>query len=252
MEANRASMPGRVRWLQIITFANVAVAALVILVLYGTMLAFAVIAPEISTWQLLTLLAIGVLISVIGLRLTINLGSHSWRRLGLIINGSAIALYAAIVIGIGVLLIGTTKRHFIIPEGYRGDVYIVYSAVDDKPATTHQANMTFRIPTDGVLYTAALTIGGWTRDEYYYARGDGTQHRIGNLWSTTVQRTPENLTNDKDIGIFFPRSGTIADSTGCAVKYEEFYVGTKAYLLSGYAERNTSQFLIARCAAKSR
>ena len=73
-----------------------------------------------------------------------------------------------------------------------------------------------------------------------------------NLWNTTVQRTPENMTNDKDIGIFFPRSGTIADSTGCAVKYEEFYVGTKAYLLSGYAERNTSQFLIARCAAKSR
>jgi hypothetical protein len=245
-------MPGRVRSLQIITLANVAVAILVILVLYGTTLALAVIAPEISTWQLLTLLAIGVPMSVIGLRLTTNLGSHNWRRRGLIINGSAIALYAAIVIGIGALLIGTTKRHFIIPEGYKGDVYIVYSAVDGKPATTHEADITFRIPTDGVLYTAAPTIGGWTRDEYYYERGDGTQRRIGNLWNTTVQRTPENMTNDKDIGIFFPRSGTIADSTGCAVKYEEFYVGTKAYLLSGYAERNTSQFLIARCAAKSR
>src|ERR1700682_365517 len=65
----------------------------------------------------------------------------------------------------------------------------------------------------------------------------------GNLWNTTVQRTPENLANDKDIGIFFPRSGTIADSSGCTLKYEEFYVGTKAYLLSGYAEKDTNQFL---------
>ena len=79
-------------------------------------------------------------------------------------------------------------------------------------------------------------VGGWTRDEHYFQTRIGTQHRIGNLWSTTVQRTPENLANDKDIGIFVPRYGTISDSIGCTLKYDEFYVGTKAYLLSGYAE----------------
>src|SRR5258708_36976673 len=103
-------MRGCVSWLRIITFANVVVAALVILVLFGTLLALSVLAPEISSWQLLTLLAIGVPISVVGLWLTKNLGSGVWRWLGLIINGAAIGLYAAIIIGIGVLLIRTTNR----------------------------------------------------------------------------------------------------------------------------------------------
>jgi hypothetical protein len=145
------------------------------------------------------------------------------------------------------------RRHTAASDpGYKGDVYIVYGAVDGKPAKPHQAVATFRIPTDGILYITVPMAGGWTRDEYYYERGTGTQHRIGNLWSTTVQRTPENLANDKDIVIFFPRSGTIADSTGCTVKYEEFYVGTKAYLLCGYAERDTNQILKERCSGAQR
>jgi hypothetical protein len=239
-------MQARVKWLRIITLANVVVAVLVILVVYGTMLALSVLAPEISTWQLLTLLALGVPVSVVGLRLATKFGSHGWRWRGLIINGSAIVLYAAILIGIGFLLIGTTHRRFIVPEGYKGDVYIVYRDVDHKPAT-HKVGLTFRIPGDGILYAAVPMVDGWTKDEYYYERGDGTQHRIANLWNTTVQRTPENLANDKEIGIFFPRSGTISDSSGCAVKYEEFYVGTKAHLLSNYTERDTRQFLKERC-----
>jgi hypothetical protein len=227
------------------------VAALVILVLFGTLLALSVLAPEISSWQLLTLLAIGIPTSVVGLWLTKNLGSGVWRWLGLIINGAAIALYAAIIIGIGVLLIKTTNRRFIIPEGYKGDVYIFYSDATGKPAT-HHASITFGVPSDGILFTTAPMVGGWTRDEYYFQNRNGSQRRIENLWRTTVQRTPENLANDKDIGIFFPRSGTIGDSTGCTLKYEEFYVGTKAYLLSGYAERDTNQFLKKACGGGQR
>jgi hypothetical protein len=240
----------RVSWLRVITFANVVVVALVILVLYETMLALSVLGPEISSWQLLTLLAIGVPISVVGLMLTTNLGSRRWCWLGLIINGAAIAYYVAIIIGIGVLLISATNRRFIIPEGYRGDVYIIYTNTDGKPGTTHQTGVTFRIPRDGVLITTSAMVGGWTRDEYYYERGDGTQHRIANLWSTTVERTAENLVNDKDVGIFFPRSGTIGNSTGCTLKYEEFYVGTKAYLLVGYPEKDTNQFLKEGCGGR--
>jgi hypothetical protein len=227
------------------------VATLVILVLFGTLLALSVLAPEISSWQLLTLLAIGVPISVVGLWLTRNRGSGVWRWLGLIINGAAILLYAAVIIGIGVVLIKTTNRRFIIPEGYKGDVYIFYSDPTGKPAT-HEASITFRLPGDGILFITAPMTGGWTRDEYYFQNTDGTQRRIENLWSTTVQRSPENLANDQDIGIFSPRSGTIGDSTGCTVKYEEFYVGTKAYLLSGYAGKDTNQILKGRCSGLQR
>jgi hypothetical protein len=244
-------MRGRVRWQRITTLANLVVAALVILVLFGTLLALSVLAPEISSWQLLTLLAIGVPISVVGLWFTRNLGSGVWRWLGLIINGAAIALYAAIIIGIGVLLIKITNRRFIIPEGYKGDVYIFYREPTGN-APTHDASITFRVPSDGILFTTAPMVGGWTKDEYYFQTRNGTQRRIENVWRTTVQRTPENLANNNDIGIFFPRSGTIGDSTGCTVKYEEFYVGTKAYLLSGYAEKDTNQILKGRCSGAQR
>lgn len=136
-------MHGRVRWQRITTLANLVVAALVILVLYGTLLALSVLAPEISSWPLLTLLAIGVPISIVGLWLSKNLGSRIWRWLGFIINGAAIALYAAIIIGIGILLIKITNRRLIIPEGYKGDVYIFYSDPTGKPAT-HYASITFK------------------------------------------------------------------------------------------------------------
>jgi len=64
---------GNVRWQRITTAATLVVAALVILVLFGTLLALSALAPEISSWQLLSLLAIGVPISVVGLWLTKNL-----------------------------------------------------------------------------------------------------------------------------------------------------------------------------------
>src|SRR5882672_5029450 len=105
-------MEARVKWLRIMTLANGAVATLVILLVYGTMLALAAIAPEISTWPLFVLLSIGFPMSVIGLRFTRDLASRAWRRLGLVVNGCAIALYGAIVIGIVALLIGSTKERF--------------------------------------------------------------------------------------------------------------------------------------------
>ena len=136
------------------------------------------VSPLIRVLPLLTLLAIGLPMSVVGLRLTTNLGSRGWRWFGLIINGASIALYAAVIIGGGVLVISTTNRRFIVPEGYTGDVYIIYNAADGKPATTHQAGVTLRIPSSGILYTTAPMVGGLIRDEYYYERGDGTQRRI--------------------------------------------------------------------------
>ncbi|SRR5260221_8555387 len=248
-------MEARVKWLRIMTLANGAVATLVILVVYWTTLALAAIAPEISTWPLFVLLSIGLPMSVIGLRFTRNLASRAWSRFGLVVNGCTLAIYGAIVIGIGALLIGSTKERFIIPEGYRGDVYVVHSAVDGEPEKTSRGGITYRIPRDGILRTRAPMVDGWTRTEYYYELTDGALHRISHLWSTSVHRTPENLANDEDIGVFFPRSGTITDSAGCAVKYEMFYVGTKAHLLSRYQEKDTSQFLTKHpggCSGQSR
>jgi len=178
-------------------------------------------------------------------------GSRGWRWLGLIVNGAAMLLYAAIIVGIGALLISTTSRRFIIPNGYKGDVYVIYPTADSGSAE-HEAGHIFRIPSDGVLYATTPMTEGLTRDEFYYERGDGVRNRITSIWNTTIERTPENLANDRDTGVFFPHSGTIADSTGCTLQYEAFYVGTKAYLLSGYAPRATNQFAKGHCAGSQR
>ena len=92
----------------------------------------------------------------------------------------------------------------------------------------------YRIPLDGILRTQEPEIPGWTRTKYYYEKQDGSLELIQNLWLTTVHRKPENLADDKDIGVYFPRTGTFTDSSGCSVRYEQFYVGTKAHLLSKY------------------
>ncbi len=59
----------------------------------------------------------------------------------------------------------------------------------------------------------------------------GNLERIRNFWPTTIHPTAENLANDRDIGVFFPRTGTFTDPKGCSVEYQLFYVGTKAHLL---------------------
>lgn len=54
----------------IVTAGNLLVVGLLVLVLYGMMLAFAAIAPEISSWPLFTVVLTGVVLSVVGLRVT--------------------------------------------------------------------------------------------------------------------------------------------------------------------------------------
>ncbi|HTD25053.1 MAG TPA: hypothetical protein VK738_20550 [Terriglobales bacterium] len=53
-------METRTKALWIVTTANAIVAILLILVIYATMLALAVLAPEISGWPLFILLAVGL------------------------------------------------------------------------------------------------------------------------------------------------------------------------------------------------
>ena len=96
--------------------------------------------------------------------------------------------------------------------------------------------MTYLIPLDGILCVRGPISRGWTRTDYYYARKDASLVPIRNFWPTTIHPTPENLANDRDIGVYFPRSGTTWPTEGCPVEYEQFYVGTKAYLLSRYRE----------------
>jgi len=54
----------------------------------------------------------------------------------------------------------------------------------------------------------------WTRTEYDYQMETWSPERIRNFWPTTIHPTAENLANDRDIGVFFPRTGTFTAPNG--------------------------------------
>jgi hypothetical protein len=245
----------RSKRLWIVTFANVAVAFLLLLVLHAIRLALAALAPEISGWALYILLPLGLVLSVVALMLTKGVASRWYRRIVYVVNGSALAFDLLIVFGFAALFISSTKERFLIPDGYKGDVYVVYDAPDGEPLNKTRWAVTYRIPKDGVLRVQGSMTRTLTRTEYDYLTETGKLKRIRNFWPTTIHSTAENLANDTDVGVFFPRSGTSTDPKGCSVEYQQFYVGTKAHLLTQYKELDVFSYLQkhpAECIPQSR
>jgi hypothetical protein len=236
-------MEAQSKWLWAVTLANTAVASLLLLVIYGMMLGLAVLAPEISGWPLYILLPIGLVLSLTGLRFTKGNPSRASRRVASVLNASALILDLLVILGLATMFFGSTKERFLIPDGYKGDVFVLYGAQDGESLSKSRGKITYRIPKDGILRTREPMLRGSTRTEYYYLRQDGSLVRIGNFWPATIPQTPENLANDEDIGVFFPRTGTFADSTGCSVQFEQFYVGTKAHLLSKYRQNDLGRYV---------
>ena len=136
---------------------------------------------------------------------------------------------------------------YIMPEGYIGDVFVIHSRASGDAKVRRSRAVTYRIPGTGILSTDTPVYHGTEIMSFYYERSNGSLQRIKNQWFTTIERTPENVANDKDIGVFFPHTATLTlapyTQSECRVEYEQFYVGTKKYLLSGYKERDIAPYL---------
>ena len=236
-------MEARLKRLWVVTLANVAVAFLLLLALHGIMLALAVLAPEISGWPLYILLPLGLGLSVLGLRFTKGVASRKSRRIACLLNGCALVFNLGILFGFGALFISSTKERFLIPDGYKGDVYVVYGAPDGESLNNTRWAVTYRIPKNGVLRVQGPMARTWTRTEYDYQMETGKLERIRNFWPSTIHPTAKNLANDRDIGVFFPRTGKFTDPKGCSVEYQLFYVGTRAHLLTKYKQLDISAYL---------
>jgi hypothetical protein len=232
------------KWLWILTLLNIAIASLLILGIRAMLFALRAFAAYVSGWPVLVLTPLGIALSVIGILVGKRTNSQVPRRLGFVINGSALALHSIIILGIIAIFMGVRRQRFLIPEGYRGDIYVIHNVEDGEPEKRNFGQVTYRIPRDGILRTQAPIIRGLTTTAYYYVRDDGTLERIRYTWLTTIHRTPENLADDKHPGVFFPRSGKYGTSSNkCVVEFELFYVGTKAYLLSGYQQKDLGRYL---------
>ena len=218
-------------------------AFLLLLGLYGIVLALAVLAPEISGWPLYILLPLGLALSFLGLRFARRVTLPTSRRIAYLVHGCALALDLIIIFGFAALFMSSTKERFLIPVGYKGDVYVVYGAPGGESLDKARWEVTYRIPKDGVLRVQGPMARTWTRTEYDYQMETGKLERIRNFWPSTIHPTPENRANDRDIGVFFPRTGTFTDPKGCTVEYQLFYVGTKAHLLTKYKQLDISAYL---------
>jgi hypothetical protein len=137
-------------WLWVVTAANAAVLGLLILAIYGILLALSVLAPYIYTWPLFALLTAGIILSVVGLRSSAGAEPRVTRRVGFLVNGAALTVDVVVALGIATVLIRSTREQIMIPDGYQGDVYIIHSAADGEASRT-RGGITYRIPRDGIL-----------------------------------------------------------------------------------------------------
>jgi hypothetical protein len=132
---------------------------------------------------------------------------------------------------------------YLIPAGYMGNVYIFHDVPDGVPLKREDGARVYEIPKDGILRSQSPEITGLYSARYFYVTSDGKREKITGFWDSSIHDTPENRA-DKTVGIFFPSTGSLSgtitsksDGTSkskfnCNIKYEEFYVGTKAYLIS--------------------
>jgi hypothetical protein len=238
-------MAARSKWLWALTAASTITAVLFFLAIFRVILALAVLAPTITGWPVFVLLAVGVALSLLGLRCASNSGLPIARRVANTINGCALACYLVVLLYLVFVFFVSPQERFIIPSGYQGDVYVIQSMPACQAASGTRWGVIYRIPEEGILCTSEpMSRGwtGWTRTKYFYQRGDGSLEPIQAMWPSTVSPTPENLANDTDFGIYFPRSGHVHNSE-CSVEYQLFYVGTKANLLTHYVRSDISLYL---------
>ena len=132
---------------------------------------------------------------------------------------------------------------YLIPADYMGNVYIFHNVPDGVPLKREGRARIYEIPKDGILRSQSPEISGYYSAQYFYVTPDGKREKITGYWDSSIHDTPENRA-DKTLGIFFPRTGSISGTSvsksdgtskskfNCEIKYEQFYVGTKLYLLS--------------------
>lgn len=132
---------------------------------------------------------------------------------------------------------------YLIPAEYMGNVYIFHNVPDGVPLKREGRARVYEVPKDGILRSQSLEISGYYSAQYFYVTSNGRREKITGYWSSSIHDTPENRA-DKTFGIFFPRTGSLSGTSvsnsndtskskfNCEIKYEQFYVGTKLYLLS--------------------
>ena len=122
---------------------------------------------------------------------------------------------------------------FLIPEGYKGNIYVVYKQKNGEKEEFEKGRRIYRIPNTGVLFSQFKDDYGIIDQEYYYISSKGIRTKLGILdtrdfneeW--TLEKNPHEPSRDS-LAIFNPATtGVMGNSSDInSIKYQETCVGT--------------------------
>lgn len=138
-------------------------------------------------------------------------------------NALPLVVPALILFFVGDIFMHMDRARYIVPEGYQGYVYILHGFPNGVPEEKHRWEVTYRIPSDGVLVSQAPQPQGFRKTRYFYLRGDGSLVRIPSVDSAAQDRKPEIAASPND-----PETsgyGEASETSNCNVQYEWFHVG---------------------------
>ncbi|HZB88623.1 MAG TPA: hypothetical protein VE291_08210 [Terracidiphilus sp.] len=224
------------RWFWVATIVNAVATILLVLLIYGALVMLAMFSSPTSMIPFFLLPAIVLLLSAAGLFLVRGLRNRFGRWIGYAVHTGGFLLSFLMLAYLGFLWsgIGSGKETYLIPDGYQGEVSIIYPVTHGSMKPRGPRTAVYTIPSDGVLVASNPEVtswSGWTKTRYYYVSNGGVRREITEHWDSTIPETPENLSNTKDIGIYRETTGYSSDAKGCTFQTSQFYVGTKAYLL---------------------
>jgi hypothetical protein len=210
-------------------------------VLFGMLIAMAVMAPEIESWPILTLFSLGSIFTGFGLYFMKATQTTSQRWSGYIIHGGSLAIYILLTVVCATSWLRATRRMFLVPAGFKGDLYVLHIPSGEKFATGQWRTKYF-VPSDGILITGD-PLPQTMNDEYAYLLAGGRNTRITDVEMSTISDTPTNRRDRDQPIIFFPRTGSTTLRSGCTVQFEQVYVGTKADLLTSYKQTDLQSYV---------
>lgn len=216
-------MKSETKWLLGVTIASLFSASVLALIVWGILQAFGGFASYVDTWPLFIMFPISVTLSVLGLWLARKNRSRQARWLGYVFNGAALVVPSLILFFVGDIFIHMDRARYIVPEGYQGYVYILHGFANGVPEEKGHWEVTYRIPSDGVLVSQAPEAEGFRGARYYYGLNDGSLKRIPAVDLSVPGRESGIVAFPK-----IPETNGYAEASetsNCNVRYEWFHIG---------------------------
>lgn len=212
----------------ILTVLNVIICVLLLLSIYALLVALGGFAAGVNETPTIVLFFVGVVISAASFFLIRRLSSSKARRTAYLLNTGPALVYGVLLFAAAKLWFSVTRRLFLVPAGFQGQLYVVHAA-NGAPRPRPYLRKTYLFATDGTLYTSEPPPGLFD-DEYSYIYPDGHSEAIRDAGPGTLPDTPENRANQHEVLTYMPTTSSSGAPGDCVD--EEIMIGTPAFLLS--------------------